>query len=145
MILLCSLTFCKMEGIRKVTVENREIFVVDYSGCTESEMIKRASRLTETLIRENKKCLILSVFDDKSYATPQYMRHVEKLAKENIHFIGKMAMTGLSDTKKLLLKGFNFFLRKNYQAFDTEEAAIRYLLDENTEETPSWFRNLNWP
>lgn len=145
MILLCSFTFCEMEGIRKVTVENREIIVIDYSGCTENEMIKRASHLTEMLVSGNKKCLILSIFNDKSYATPQYMRHVEKLMQENIHLVDKMALTGLNDTKKLLLKGLNFLLRKNYRAFDTQEAAIRYLLDENTEETPSWFRKMNWP
>ena len=39
-----------------------------------------------------------------------------------------MTFVGLSPNKKIILKGFNLILNREFQAFDTQEEAIAYLL-----------------
>lgn len=81
------------------------------------------------LISNNKPQLILSIFNDRSYATPKFMQAFRTVKREEaIALIEKQAVVGLSDTKKLILKGYNFIFNRNIPSFDSTHAAIDYLL-----------------
>ncbi len=121
-----------MGRIEKLTEDNKQIFVIDYSDCKEAEMIALVLELKKQMLSTNRPVMILSIFSAKSYATPKFMREAESSTREVIHLIEKSAMVGLSKTKKMILKGFNFLLKRNFKAFDTKEEAMVYLLDVNT-------------
>ena len=73
--------------------------------------------------------LILSIFNDRSYATPKFMQAFRTVKREEaIALIEKQAVVGLSDTKKLILKGYNFIFNRSIPAFDSTREAIDYLL-----------------
>lgn len=133
-----------MNRIRKITRENKEIFIIDYSDCKESEMITLVSELKRQIFEDNKPVLILSIFNDKCYATPKFVRRAEQETREVMRLIKKQAMVGVNETKKMILKGYNFLFRKNIRVFDTNDAAIEFLLDEKTTDSDSfWDRNRN--
>lgn len=57
-------------------------------------------------------------------------------------YIEKMAFVGLSFTQKILLKGFNIALQRNFRSFETREEALQFMLDKNTTDNdlPDYFR-----
>jgi hypothetical protein len=120
-----------MNGIQKLMIGGKEILSIDYSDCKEDEMINRISELAEMVFAENKRIVLLSIFNDKSFVTPKVMRHVENRTSLLIHLIDKMAMIGLSPTKKVILNGYNLIFKREFKAFDTRDEAIAYLVDDN--------------
>ncbi len=95
-------------------------------------MIEKVIAAKDTILAGNAPVLLLSIFNDKSYATPLFMRTIERETKAILPLLDKQAVTGLNTTKKMLLKGFNFLFRWNIQNFDTVEEAINFLVDEKT-------------
>jgi len=117
-----------MSGIQKLIIGNKEILSVDYSDCDENEMMSLASHLKELVLTENKSIRILSTFNHKNFITPKVMRHMENVTQLTNHLVDKMALTGLSSTKKIILKGYNLMFKREFKAFDTQEEAIAYLV-----------------
>ena len=114
-----------------------EILVIDYTGCKEAQMIQLITKFRELIQTHSKPVLILSIFDDDTYATPAFMRHAELETGEVIRLIEKAAFVGLSQTKKIILQGFNVLFGRSFQTFDTQEEAIRYLVDRSTSDKKS--------
>lgn len=112
--------------------DNREILIIDHSNCKESEMIERLGELAKLIQRENKPILLLAIFNEKSYATPRFMREAEKESKAYLHLIDKQAVMGVSGVKKWILKGYNLLFNRDIRNFDTIDDAIKFLVDENT-------------
>lgn len=119
-----------MGAIEKIVVNEKEILSIDYRGGKEDDMMSTATDFGALIALMGKPVLVLTTFDDKTYATPRFMRHVEKESGKVIHLIHKMAFVGLSPTKQLILKGYNILFKRNFQSFSTREKAIEYLLDE---------------
>lgn len=115
---------------------HKEILVVDYSDTKESEMISRLHALRDLMVRENKPVLLLSIYNDKSYATPPFVRAIEEATDQVAHLIRKQALTGLNHPKKMILKGYNNRFKKNIQNFDTPEQAMDFLADDQTTDKP---------
>jgi hypothetical protein len=120
-----------MRHLERIISSGKEIFVIDYTGMTEKEMMEKLHACKEEILLENKSCLILTVLNDRNYLTPQFMAYARSETKETMHLIDRMAYVGLSQTKKLILKGYNFLFKRNFLAFDTREEAIGYLTDNN--------------
>lgn len=118
-----------LSRIEKITKDGRDIFIIDYSDCKEYQMISLIQTLKKQVLLFDKPVSILSVFNDKSYATPAFMREIKAATRETIHLLDREAVVGLSDTKKMILKGYNFLFNKNIQAFDTREIAIHHILN----------------
>ncbi len=114
--------------IRKIVKNQQEIFVIDYTNLTESQMMAVASEGKRQLLANNKRVPVLTIFNHKSYVTPAFMRHSERETKEVIHLVKDVAFIGLSPVKKMILKGYNFLFQKSFLAFDSEEEAIAHLL-----------------
>jgi hypothetical protein len=118
-----------MTRVDTIVVNEQKIFVIDYRGGKEREMIEAVIELGNLIATNTEPVLVLSVFDDKTYVTPNFMRQVEKETAKVIHLIDKVAFLGLSSTKRIILNGYNLFFQRNFQAFKTREEAIEYLLD----------------
>lgn len=129
-----------MDRIRKITRNNKEIVIIDYSDCKEAEMIDLLSELKRQLLSHNKPIILLSIFNSKSFATPNFMREARVATHETIHLLEKRAMVGLSETKKMILKGYNFLFNTNIKTFNTIEEAMEFLLDDHTTDKDDSFR-----
>jgi hypothetical protein len=57
------------------------------------------------------------------------MRHFETDQVEAINFSEELAIVGLSKTQKLILKAYNIIFNRNIKAFESQEEAVRYLLN----------------
>lgn len=133
-----------MSGVRIITIEGQELLEVDYSGAKESEMISLVSQVVEILKKENKPLPVISIFNANNYGTPAFMRALEEQLPKYEPLIIKQAVVGLSTTQKILLKGLNIFLQRNFKAFNTREEGIQYLLKKNSEEDlPDYFKKRN--
>lgn len=121
-----------MNAIRKIVSDKKEVIIVDYSNCNVEEMIKLAIKVGELIKKENKPVLLLSIVNNKSYATPDFVKRAQQVTKEIDSLLGKQAVAGLNKIKKIILKGHNLLFNKNIQAFDTEKEAIQFLLDDHT-------------
>lgn len=124
-----------MGHVKKIVVDGQAILEIDYSDCHETAMKALVTEAVEIAQTENRPLLVLSCFNEKNYITPSFIRHVEKTVTPVVHLIDKQAILGLSFTQKFILKGLNIFLQRNFNAFDTRDEAIRYLLDKNIRET----------
>lgn len=131
-----------MGEVRKLDIEQQVILEIDYSDCNTEQMISLLSRLRELVLAENKPCLILSCLEQKNFMTPAFVRYAEKVTKENLHRIKKMAITGTTTPQKFIIKGYNILFQRNFKLFDTREEAIRYLLDPTTfdDDLPEYFK-----
>lgn len=123
-----------MGRIKKLIVEDQLIIEIDYSDLNEAKMKDLVIEAKEIGLAENRQLLVLSIFNNKNYLTPGFMRYAEKTAQEVLHLTDKHAIVGLNIIQKFILSGFNILLQRNFKAFDTREDAIRYLLDKNLPE-----------
>ena len=120
-----------MTKIQRVKYRGKEILVADYSNCKEAEMISVATELKDLIDKEGKMVLVLSVFNEKNYATPNFVRHIEKEIRKVEHLVDKQAVTGLNDIKIWIVKGLNLWLKKSVKHFDTVGEAFKFLVDDN--------------
>ena len=120
-----------MGGIRKIIVGEREILCVDYSDLKEDQMIALISEALEIVLKDNRPVLILSILNERNFATPKVMRHLENVIRQAKHLIKKQAVLGLRPTQKIILKGFNIILKNDSRSFDTKEGCIAYLVSED--------------
>lgn len=127
-----------MKGVNKVEYSGKEILVIDYSDSKEAEMIQRLMYARNLVLSENKRVLILSVFNKKNYATSNFVKQVEQVNAEMSYLIVKQSIVGLTSVQKWILKGLNLFkLEKNkILDFQTTEEAFMYLVEDSKSERP---------
>jgi len=121
-----------MSGVQKLMINGKVILSVDYSDCKEEEIIRLASEILKMGLAENDRLLILCIYNEKNFMTPKVMRHMERVTKQAIHLIDKMAIVGFTSMKKVILKGYNLVFNRDFRAFDTYDEAIAYLLEEDS-------------
>lgn len=131
-----------MGEVRKIEIDQQVIFEIDYSDCNTEQMISLLSKLQELVLAEKNPCLILGCFAQRNFLTPTFVRYAEKVTKETLHRIKKMAITGTTTPQKFIIKGYNILFQRNFKLFDTREEAIRYLLDPTTfdDDLPEYFK-----
>ncbi len=117
------------ERIRKVTIQGKSILCIDYTGLRESGMMELGTAATQVILNENEPQYILTCFSN-TYATPAYVRHMERNAELVRHLIFRNALVGLNKPKMMILKGFNMVARTNFKPFASEVEALTYLLGE---------------
>jgi hypothetical protein len=106
-----------------------EILVVDYTGCKEAQMMLLATKFKELIETHREPVLVMAIFNDSTFVTPTFMRHAEKESGAVMPLLEKVAFVGLSTTKKIILQGYNILFGRSFQPFDTQEDALRYLVD----------------
>ncbi len=120
-----------MDPLRKIVQDGREILVIDFSNLQEEEMMKLLSVSRKLLIEENRMQKLLAIFNHKNYITAKVMRHFETDQIEAIKFSEKLVCTGLSLTQKMILKGYNVIFNRDVKVFETQEEAIKFLLNDD--------------
>jgi hypothetical protein len=115
------------ERLKKIVHKNKEILIIDYSNCKENGMIELATAARELVLRENKNVLLLSILNDKTYATPKFVRHVEKELRTAEQLIEKNAVTGISAVQHWIVKGINLWYKRKLHPFDSLDDALDFL------------------
>jgi len=102
--------------IYTIVRNNKEILTIDFSDCDENQMVGLVGETVKILAAKNKPQLMLSIYNDKAYATPKFMNAVRAETAKFIPLIEKQAMVGLNETKKIILEGFNLSIDRNVRA-----------------------------
>jgi hypothetical protein len=118
-----------MDRLSNLYVQGREIIVIDYSHLKEAAMIDLAVLAKALIMKTPTPKLIISSFKN-TFATPAFLRHMERESVEIKPFIARNALVGLNKPKMMILKGFNLLLDTDFRAFSTECEAIEYLIEE---------------
>lgn len=118
------------ERMKIVLHKGKEIVILDYSDLREEEMMQLLSYAKERVLEEGKLVLIGSIFNQKNFVTPKFMRFTESVLKETEKLVVKNSITGISQTQVWILKGINMWYRRKLQAFKTKEELLEYLASE---------------
>lgn len=110
-------------------IQGKEIIVVDYSHLKDADMIKLAIQAKALIMKKPTPKLIVNSFKN-TFATPAFLRHMERESVEIKPFIARNALVSLNKPKMMILKGFNLLLATNFRAFSTEYEAVQYLIEE---------------
>jgi hypothetical protein len=116
-----------LSRVRKIYAEPI-VYLIDYSDLKVNEMVDLLQEAKKTVLAENINCCFISVFNDRNFATPSFMREAEKVMLDVDHLIQHQALVGLNSTKKIILKGFNLLLNRDYKNFDSVDDALQHLL-----------------
>jgi len=116
------------ERLKKIIHKNKEVLIIDYSNCKESGMIELATAARELVLKENKKVLLLSILNDKTYVSPKFIRIIEKELKEAEGLIVRNAVTGISQVQHWIVKGINLWYKNQIHPFNSKEEALDFLV-----------------
>ena len=119
-----------MSRIQKMRVGEKVILSVDYSDLKSDQMMELASETLHVILADNKPVRILNITNERNFTPPKVMRHFEDIIRQGLHLIERHSIVGLSPTKKVILKGLNLILKRDFKAFDTRDEAIAYLVAE---------------
>ena len=117
-----------MENIYKIVRNEKEILVIDFSNLNETKMIELISKSRALIILENKPQLVLGIFNEKNYMTSNVLKHYKSDNLDALKLIKKQALVGVSEPKRMIIKGYNFLLKRDVKVFESKELAIEYLL-----------------
>lgn len=120
------LLFPSAERMRRMDYKGKEIYLMDYSGLKEAEMIALTNLHATTVVAEGKKCYFIANYDN-TYGTANYMKAAHAFTQATKSFIPKGAFLGISGPKVALLKGVTYFLNVNFKAFESEQEALDFL------------------
>jgi patatin-like phospholipase/acyl hydrolase len=118
-----------MKKVRKTQYHDREILTVDYREANGDRMIEVFNEAKVLVSAENKKVLILNLFNNKNHITPNFIRHLEREVPAFESLIEKNAVVGLTEVQKWILKGINLWYKKKIHHFDTVDEALDFLVD----------------
>ncbi len=122
-----------MDGIRNIIVQGKEILEVDFSNLKETQMIDLLMGARKILISENRKQLVLALFNEKNFLTPKFMDHFRMDKREEaIEVIERQAIVGFNETKRQIIEGYNILFNRSMKMFDSKEDAIDFLLHGET-------------
>jgi len=126
-----------MGGIRTITVKEKEILEVDFSGFKEEKMIAVLMEARKILIEGKKKQLVLALFNERNYLTQRFMNSFRMDQREEaIQVIERQAIVGFDELKKQIIEGYNILFNRDMKMFDTREEALEFLLTGIAEEKP---------
>lgn len=100
-------------------------------------MMQLATKFRELIQTRSEPVLAMAIFNDRTYVTPTFMRHAEKESGAVMPLLEKVAFVGLSTTKRIILQGYNILFGRTFQPFETQEEAIRYLVDRSQSDKKS--------
>ena len=100
-------------------------------------MMQLVSDGRELFLQERRPLIVMGIFNEKNFITPKFMRHFESDRTEALVYSKKQAVVGLTETQKMILKGYNMLRERDIRVFSTEKEAVDYLLDDTIEKIPS--------
>lgn len=116
------------ERIRWIKQTSNPVLIIDYSDLKEDQMIEVLVQSASVIKQNNQRVSIISIYNDRCFVTPKFMRGVETATSELKHLFIKQAVVGLSQVKKMILKGYNYAFDFDIQNFESEEEALKNIL-----------------
>lgn len=123
-----------MEPVRKINFRDKEILIVDYSGRKGEEMIAVFEQAKNLALTEKGQYRVLNIFNDQTYISPDFMRHVEKELTQTDAYVYKQAIIGLSTIQQWILKGMTLWYRRPFHSFNSMDEALEFLVAEKNPE-----------
>jgi len=119
--------------IQKINFKEKSILHVDYRNMNEQSMIAQVEAVRKILLEAKAPQLIMSEYNGKNHGYPKFMKRLKEVTAEVLPLIKKSAIVAdLNPAQKLILKAYNFFLKRNLKAFPSREDALEYLVSEHT-------------
>lgn len=119
--------FPSEERLRSVTLHGKEIVLVDYSNLKEAAMIELTHLHRDWVVTRAIESYFIANYQN-TYATAEYMKAAYAFAQATKPFVTRGALLGIYGAKIALLRGVTYFMDVNFKAFDSEEAAVHFLL-----------------
>lgn len=119
-----------MTRVKKIQHKGKEILQVDYSNCRGDEMIAVFEQARAIVLAEQGQFLILSVFNERSFLSSAFMKHVEREIPLVDMYLSKQAVTGLSSIQQWILKGLNMWYKRQVHSFDHVDQAMDFLVSD---------------
>jgi hypothetical protein len=118
-----------MGSVKKITYKGKEIIYCDYRDCSEEEMIQLLEQGQAMILHDNRKTLQLTNIT-RAYATRKFTARANDVGKTIKHLTQKEAIIGIVGAKKVLFRAYNLIMGGVVRAFDTEEEAKEWLVEE---------------
>ena len=111
-----------------IRYKGKKILFVDYTNCA---TIDAMLHLLDDVVREYKKStdkfLVVNDFTNAN-ASHEFVNFANKHKELFDEKTEKTAVLGITGLKKLLLNGYNVFVKKKQVPFNTKEEALEYLV-----------------
>jgi len=120
--------FHHAERLRVLDHHGKEIYLVNYSGLSSSEMISLTNQHAALVVAAKRECFFIANYED-TFATGEYMNAAYAFTKSTKPFIPKGAFLGIYGAKVGLLKAVVYFMDVNFKAFPSEEEALNFLVN----------------
>lgn len=115
-----------------IQYKGKDILYVDYSQCRNIEesltLIESSIKLLKS--RPGKTLVLVNV--NKVTGSREFMKKSKELNESTRDKVAKRAVIGVTGMKKVLLMGFNKFAKTAAVPFDSKEAAMEFLVAENS-------------
>jgi hypothetical protein len=116
-------------SISYVNYKGRKIMYVDYTHCKNTEELLQ---VLDEVRREYEKTTetFVAVADMRgNFGSSEFMNKAKQLGKDILDArTTKTAILGVTGVKKILLNGYNAFVKNKLVPFDTKEEAFEYLI-----------------
>ena len=112
--------------IKTIKHKGQEIIYIDYRSLGDQEMLDTLNNLKKTVLDVNQFHMrLVNVSGVNVSAT--FRTQMRKIGKEIGHVPSKVAIVGLSASKKVVINAYNQLIGGGMKLFDTEEKALEYL------------------
>ena len=112
-----------------INYKGKKILFVDYTACKSiDEMIKLLDDIRLLYEKSNEMFLALNDFTG-TYGSNEFMSKANKHKELFDRKTNKTAVLGITGIKRILLNGYNVFVKKKQVPFETKEEALEYLIN----------------
>ncbi|MDD5311999.1 MAG: hypothetical protein PHO26_03050 [Dehalococcoidia bacterium] len=121
-----------MERVKWMETRGKKVLYIDYRGLVGLKGEAEANAVWEESQRILKmsptKVLMMTNFNE-AHGSKEFMDRINKEGKETKDKVEKSALLGITGVKSILFSAYvRFTGQNNLKSFDTEEAAIEYLV-----------------
>lgn len=116
-----------MAGVTKIIYRGKEIISIDYRNQNDEEMIQTLEQTRDLILKLDRDHLRLVNVEGVSPSASFRIR-MRKIGKEIGHVPSKVAIVGLSPTKRVVMNAYNQMIGGGMKLFDNLEDAKKYLI-----------------
>jgi len=111
-----------------ITHKGKKILFVDYKPCKSiDEMVKLLDDIRQLYEKSSESFLALNDFTG-TFGSNEFMSHAKKHKELFDRKTIKTAVLGITGIKKILLNGYNVFVKNKQMPFESKEQALEYLV-----------------
>ncbi len=119
-----------MDQIRFITHRDHRMLLLDFSGCTEDEVVAIADRVPEVVTREPLASVLLLADFTGAQLSREAAEHIKIAAALDRPHIKCAAWVLTDNLPKALFDSIRTFSARKFSVFDTREKAMEYLANE---------------